>query len=292
MKFAFVLAQSANHSVSALCRILAVSRSGFYEWRGREPSQRFRTDAVLAVHIRAIHRESREIYGSPRVAAQLRRDGFRLGTKRVARLMGREDLRGTRKKPFKKTTDSEHGRPIAPNHLQREFDVSAPNRVWVGDITYVKTCQGFLYLAVIIDLFSRRVVGWAAADHMRTELPLAALAMATGLRNPPPLLIHHTDRGSQYAADSYLAELKRHQAIPSMSKRGDCWDNAVAESFFGSLKSELVYRHVWPTKQRAHEAIGEYIDGFYNTSRLHSKVGYMSPAEFESIANQEAALAA
>ena len=292
MKFAFIAAEKTNHSIIALCRVHGVSTSGYYQWVGREPSLRARRDAVLSVHVRSVHADSRGTYGAPRVAAQLRRDGFRVGTQRIARLMREQGLRGSRRRKHKNTTLSDHGLPVAPNHLLRQFDVSERDRVWVGDITYVKTWQGFLYVAVLIDLFSRRVVGWAAEEHMRTELTLDALRMATDRRNPPPLLIHHTDQGSQYAANDYLGELKRHQAIPSMSERGDCWDNAVAESFFGTLKSELIYRHVWPTRKAAKTAIAEFIERFYNTQRLHSTLGYVSPAEFESAGHREIALAA
>lgn len=292
MKFTFIAAEKANHSVVALCRVLGVSTSGYYQWCHREPSLWNKTNERLAVHIRAIHRESRETYGSPRVAAQLHRDGFRVGTKRVARLMREQGLRGTRRKKFKKTTDSDHGRPVAPNHLLRQFDVDEPNRVWVGDITYVKTWQGWLYVAVVIDLFSRRVVGWAADDHMRAELALSALRMARRHRAPPPLLIHHTDRGSQYAADCYVAELTDMNAIQSMSERGDCWDNAVAESFFGTFKSELIYRKAWPTRRAARLAIADYIECFYNVRRIHTKLGRTSPAEFERLHKSEVALAA
>lgn len=292
MRFAFVEAEKANHSVVALCRVMKVSKSGYYRWLHRAPSLWDRSNERLSLHIRAIHKDSRSTYGSPRVAAQLRRDGFRIGTKRVARLMREQGLRGNRKRKFKKTTLSDHGRPVAPNHLLRNFDVTEPDRVWVGDITYVKTWQGFLYVAVLIDLFSRRIVGWAAADHMRTELVTEALSMAVRHRNPTPLLLHHTDQGSQYASDAYLAALKRIQAVPSMSGRGNCWDNAVAESFFGSLKTEMIYRRTWTSRESARVAVADYIDRFYNVRRLHSKLGYMSPAEFEVAGKKEQALAA
>jgi putative transposase len=263
-----------------------------YQWCHRAPSLWARTDECLGVHIRMIHSDSRETYGSPRVAAQLRRDGFQVGTKRVARLMRQQGLWGHRRRKYRKTTLSDHGRPVAPNHLMRQFHINPPNRVWAADITYIKTWQGFSYLAVVIDLYSRRVVGWAAADHMRTALPLDALRMAFGNRRPAPLLMHHSDQGSQYAADAYLAEVHANQAIPSMSDRGDCWDNAVVESFFGTLKNEFIYRHTWPTRDAARAAIADYIELFYNSRRIHLTLNNMSPMEFERCCETEVAQAA
>ena len=292
MKFAFIDAEKANHDVSALCRVLGVSRSGYYRWFHREPSLRARRDDELRVRIRAIHSESRGTYGSPRVQAELRRQGFRVSRKRVARLMRADAIRGNRPRPFKRTTDSAHGRPVAPDHVLQEFDVDEPNRVWVTDITYVRTWEGWLYLAVVIDLYSRRVVGWALDEHMRTELATRALTMAVGRRRPPPFLVHHSDRGSQYASKAYVDMLDDHGMIASMSRKGHCYDNAVAESFFGSLKTELVYRSAWPTRRAARFAITDYIECFYNPSRLHSKLGFKSPIQFEKAYARTAALAA
>lgn len=292
MKFVFIHAEKAHHSVVALCRVMSVSTSGYYNWRHREPSLRARRDDVLSTHLRAIHTASRETYGSPRIHAELRRQGFRVGRKRVARLMRTNALRGNRPRPFKQTTDSEHGRAVAPNHLLQNFESTEPDRIWVADITYIRTWEGWLYLAVVVDLFSRRVVGWAADSHMRTELALDALQMAFSRRAPGPHLIHHSDRGSQYAAKAYVDALADQGAVASMSERGDCYDNAVAESFFGTLKTELVHRTVWPTRDKARHAIREYIEHFYNPVRMHTKLGFKSPAEFERAYKGVAVLAA
>ena len=232
MRFEFVHAEKANHSVRTLCRVLQVSPSGYYAWRQERSGTRRNEDAVLAVHIRAIYKRSRRTYGSPRVTEQLKREGFAVGRNRVARLMRQEGLEAVPPKRFRVTTDSKHSEPVAPNLLARQFDPAGPNEAWATDITYVRTWQGWLYLAVVIDLFSRRVVGWAADSHMRTELVLDALAMALARRRPGVGLVHHSDRGSQYASKRYQDELERHGIIASMSRKGDCWDNAVAESFF------------------------------------------------------------
>lgn len=282
MRFEFIHAESVNFPVRAVCRLLGVSPSGYYAWTKRRPSNRALANQVLTADIRAIHAKSRGTYGSPRVHRELRRTRP-MSKKRVARIMRENGLYGRRPPRFRVTTNSEHDSPVAANVLARNFKATGADRKWVGDITYVWTGQGWLYLAVLIDLYSRRVVGWAVAEHMRTELPLAALKMALGRRRPPAALVHHTDRGSQYASADYRKALHAAGATASMSRTGDCWDNAVAESFFATLKKELIHRYRWLDRRDAHNAIAEYIEVFYNNQRLHSSLGYCSPAEFEAI---------
>ena len=220
-------------------------------------------------------------YGSPRIHAELKAKGIRVSRKRVERLMRQNGLKARQKRRFRKTTDSNHSFPIAPNVLERQFDVEAPNSVWVTDVTYIATTQGWLYLAVMLDLFSRRVVGWAVSEWNDTALALLALERARGSRRPRAGLIHHSDRGSPYASEDYRAALKIHGMVPSMSRSGDCWDNAVAESFFASLRAEWVDHQQYPTRVEATRSLGEYIDRFYNPVRRHSHLGYVSPIEFE-----------
>jgi putative transposase len=241
---------------------------------------------VLTVEIGQVHRESRGRYGSPRIHAELHARGRKTSRKRVARLMRHQGLQARRKRRFRKTTDSRHGFPVAANLLQRNFQTNAPNRVWVTDITYVWTRQGWLYLAAILDLFARRVVGWAASETLETSLCLDALRMALKSRRPPPGLIHHSDRGCQYASHAYRRVLKAHGIISSMSRKGDCWDNAVAESFFGSLKAELVDEAIFAGRSEAHAALFEYIEVFYNRKRRHSRLAFVSPVQYESAFQQ------
>lgn len=265
-----------------MCDVLEVSRSGFYAWAGREPSQRAKDDAELAAEIVEIFEESRGTYGSPRVHAELDARDFRVGRKRVERHMREQGLVGRRKPKFRRTTDSNHREPIAPNVVDRNFEVDEPDRVWVADITYIWTLQGWMYLAVVIDLFSRRVVGWSMAEHMRVDLVLDALAAALGKRAPSQGgLVFHSDRGSQYAAKAYRAALDAAGIECSMSRRGNCWDNAVAESFFATLKTELVHDVVFTTRTVAKTTIAEWIEIFYNGKRRHSSIGYLAPAEYE-----------
>jgi putative transposase len=271
-----------------MCKQLGVSRSGYYAWKRREPSQRQREDAVLVDKIRTIHTESRGTYGSPRVLDDLKEGGFEVGRRRVARLMRENGITGSPYKPFTRTTNSAHGLDVADNVLNREFTVEAPDMVWATDITYVRTWAGWLYLAVVIDLFSRRVVGWSMATHMRTDLVMGALKMALGRRVPGPDMVHHSDRGSQYASHEYRGALRDNGIQCSMSRKGDCWDNAVVESFFATLKKELIYRRPWPTAEAARAAIAEYIEVFYNRKRKHSTLGYVSPAEYERQAQNAA----
>lgn len=283
MRYAFIHAEKAHYAVALLCRVLNVSTSGYYAWRGRRPSRRSRADQRLGLEIAAIHKASRRTYGSPRVHAELRALGRCVGRKRVARLMREKGLVGIARRRFRRTTDSNHDRPVAANLLERNFEAKAPNEKWVTDITYVWTWEGWLYLATILDLFSRRVVGWAAADHMRTDLPLQALDMALGRRRPAPGVTHHSDRGSQYASGDYASALSAAGIVCSMSRKGDCWDNAVAESFFSTIKTELLDRSPWPTRAKARTAIAEWIEVFYNTQRRHSSLGYRTPAEHEML---------
>jgi len=264
-----------------MCRVLGVRTSGYYAWLGREPSQRQREEERLRVDVRAIHAGSNRRYGSPRVYRQLRINGRHVGRKRVERIMREEGLKARPKRRFRKTTDSSHGLPVAPNLLERRFTVDAPDKVWVGDITYVWTLQGWLYLAVLLDLFSRRVVGWAVSEHIDTELALRALHMALQRRQPGPGLMHHTDRGSQYASGDYQRVLSDHGLVCSMSRKGDCWDNAVSESFFASLEKELLMDVTFWSRPAARHALADYIEQFYNRDRLHSTLGYQSPIDFE-----------
>ena len=239
-----------------------------------------------------IHRKSRGTYGSPRVHAELKQRGFEIGRNRIARLMAELGLAGARPKRFRRTTDSNHREPVAPNLVEQSFEASRPNELWATDITYVWTSAGWLYLAVVLDLFSRRVVGWAAADHMRTELVVEALGRALGVRDAGAGLVHHSDRGSQYASAAYRKLLDDQGIACSMSAKGCCYDNAVVESFFATLKKELVYRSAWADRETASLAISEYIQAFYNHARLHSANGYLSPVEYENQHRGETALAA
>ena len=292
MRFELVQAEKATYPVTVLCDALDVSRSGFYAWQARPPSSRAQDDARLTVEVRAAHARSRGRYGSPRVHRALRKRGVRVGEKRVARLMRENEIRGRRKRPFRKTTDSNHAEPIAPNVLARDFSPVASNRAWAGDVTYIETAEGFAYLAVLLDLYSRRVVGWAMSDTNDTALALAALRRAvSGRRAVGRGLIHHTDRGSPYASGDYRRAVATYGMVQSMSRKGDCWDNAVSESFFATLRAELCDDESYPTRNAAEDAIGAYIERFYNLERLHSHLDYVSPVEFELKA-QIAALAA
>lgn len=281
MKFAFVRTEKASYPIGMLCAVLGVSRSGYHAWEQRSKSARARADAALAVEIAATHARSRRTYGSPRVHRDLRARGIRVGRKRVERLMRQNGLVARRRRRFRKTTDSNHAYPVAQNVLARRFVAAAPNAVWVTDVTFVWTLEGWLYLAAILDLWSRRVVGWATSDTNDRELALTALHEALRHRHPSVGLLHHSDRGSPYASDDYQAALAARGVVASMSRRGDCWDNAVAESFFATLKTELVDHEVYVTRASASASIGEYIDAFYNLERRHSSIGYVSPVEFE-----------
>jgi transposase InsO family protein len=261
-----------------------VSRSGYYGWRDAEPSDRAHSDALLAAEIRSIHREHKGRYGSPRVHRELREGGRRVGRKRVARLMREQSLQGRTPRRFRTTTDSRHSYPIAPNLLERDFETSAPNRAWVGDITYVPTRDGWLYLAILLDLFSRRIVGWAMSDRIDTELALTALHMAAQKRKPAPGLIHHTDRDCRYASDDYRAAVARYGMVPSMSRKADCWDNAVAESVFATLEKELLCDGPLKSRAATRADIADYIDNYYDARRRHSYLDYATPLEYELMA--------
>lgn len=283
MKFRFVQEHRETFRVGMMCRVLQVSRSGYYAWRHRQPSSRERQDRELVGRIHAIHQESRETYGSPRVHAQLRREGRTAGRHRIARLMRWEGLRGCAKQRFRRTASVRAETPAAPNLLKGDFSAAAPNRVWVGDITQVRTREGWLYLAVLIDLFSRKVVGHASASSPRQELALEALAQAVRSRRPRPGLIHHSDRGGQYLSAEYQDQLDRHGILCSMSRPGRCADNAAAESFFHTLKTEWLYHFDFFTREEARLAIFDYVEAFYNRNRLHSSLNYHSPEEYEKL---------
>ena len=268
--------------MTVLCRVLQVSRSGYYAFEKRGPSNRENSDRELTVQIQEVHQKSRQTYGSPRVHRELREGRRnRVGRNRVARLMRSAGIVGRRKRKFCRTTNSSHGMPVAANLLDRKFEMTRPNQGWVGDVTYIRTIVGWLYLAVILDLFSRRVVGYALSRHNDTQLALAALEAAIKCRTLHVGLLHHTDQGSPYASDDYQAALKARGIVCSMSRRGDCWDNAVAESFFSTLKSELALDDPELTPELAGARVVEYIDNFYNLERRHSTLDYFSPIEYE-----------
>lgn len=291
MRFVFIDAEKASYPIRILCRVLQVSRSGYYAWRTRMPSARDLEDERLRPKVVEAFKTGRGTYGSPRVHAELLDQGFEVGRKRIARLMREMGLQGVSPRKFRVTTDSDHDHPMAKNVLDRDFEASRPNEKWVTDITYIWTGEGWLYLAIVMDLFSRLVVGWSTADHLETSLCLEALDRALGQRVGVKGLIHHSDRGVQYASDRYRKTLAGRRIECSMSRRGNCWDNAVAESFFGTLKTELIYRRPWSTREEAREAIGEYIELFYNRIRRHSTIGDMSPAKFEEMAQAKGACA-
>lgn len=270
------------HKVARLCRALSVSKSGYYAWLKREPSRRAARDGELLAQIREAHARSRCTYGSPRVHAELRTLGTRCSRKRVARLMQEAGLNARRPRRAVRTTDSRHDRPVAPNLLGRDFRAKEPDLRWAADITYVPTAEGWLYLAVILDLFSRRVVGHACGATLATTLVVEALALACGRRLPGAGLLHHSDRGSQYTSAEYQARLAELGAQVSMSRRGDCYDNAAVESFFGTLKAELIHGRRYATRAEARIDIFEYVEVFYNRERRHSALGYLSPTEYEA----------
>jgi transposase InsO family protein len=284
VRYACIAQHSEEFSITLMCRMLAVSRSGFYAWCTGEPSARALADEVLLAHVRVSFLESDRTYGAPRVRKDLRDQGHHVGQKRVARLMRAEGLVARRPRAAVHTTDSTHGEPVAPNLVARQFAPAtqpALNRVWVSDITYVPTQAGWLYLAVVLDLASRRCVGWAMRATLEADLALSALRMAFDARRPAPGLIHHSDRGVQYACLAYRMLLAEHRAVASMSRRGDCWDNAVAESFFATLEGELIARHTWATHAEARQAIFRYIETWYNPRRRHSSLRYQSPMQYE-----------
>lgn len=258
-----------------------VTRSGYYAWLRCPESKRKRENERLLFLIRVAHKQSKGIYGSPRVHEQLVKEGEKCSEVRVAKLMAANGIRAKQEKKFVVTTDSKHDEPVADNVLDRKFEVDAPNKVWASDITYIPTDEGWLYLAGVLDLCTRSAVGWSMGDSLESSLVMDALEMAYGRRQPERGLLHHSDRGSQYASIEYRDLLERYGMEQSMSRKGNCWDNAPMESFFGTLKRELVHHTRYRTKQEARKDIFEYIERFYNRKRLHSSLGYMSPAEFE-----------
>ena len=284
MRCRAIRAHAGRFPVTLMCQTLAVSLSGYYAWVARPESRRTAENRQLLAQIRVIHAESRSTYGSPRVHGTLQAQGQRIGEHRVARLMRASALRAKTVKKWRATTDSAHQYPVVPNTLNRQFAVAHPNRVWAGDITYVWTAEGWLYLAVVLDLYSRRVIAWGMGSRLTQELATAALTMAVEHRRPASGVLHHTDRGSQYAATLYRELLAGHGLTASMSRRGNCWDNAVVESFFHTLKTELVYHRRYITREEARQDIFEWIEVFYNRTRRHSTLGYRSPAEFEAMA--------
>ena len=267
--------------MNVLCKVMQVSRSGYYHWKRRGPSAREQERAQLIPRVRGLHQESKATYGSRRMAQELKALGFRCGKHKAGTLMKLAGVAAKQRKRFKATTDSNHQLPVAPNLLNRRFSVTTPNCVWVGDITYIWTSEGWLYLAVVIDLYSRRIVGWSMNKCISRLLVMDALTMAIWRRKPSRGLIFHSDRGSQYCSHDFQKLLKNHGILSSMSRKGDCWDNAVAESFFGSLKIEQVFGMRYLSRSAARQDIVDYIEMFYNSRRRHSSLGYMSPMEFE-----------
>ncbi len=281
MRFRLVDQAKAEFPVQRLCKVLGVSQSGYFAWKHRPASGRQRGDMVLLAHVRSAFALSNGTYGSPRMTRELQDDGFAVGRRRTARLMHENGLRARQKRRFKRTTDSHHAWPVAPNIIDQDFTAERPDEKWAADISYIWTREGWLYLAVVIDLFARRIVGWAVGDRLHRDLALAALRKALVMRRPPEGLIHHSDRGSQYCSIDYQAELRRHGILISMSGKGNCFDNAMVETFFKTLKAELVWRTVFQSRAEANVAIGRYIDGFYNPVRRHSALDFKSPLQFE-----------
>ena len=284
MKYACIARYRGRYAVRLMCQALGVSASGFYAAQHRRPSARAQQDQRLRLAIRTAYADSHRRYGAPKIHAVLRAQGVRCGQKRIARLMQRDGLRGTTPRRFRVTTESAHRLPIAENHLARHFSVAVQrerDRVWAADLTYVWTAEGWLYLAVVLDVASRRVIGWCADARADESLTIRALTRALRLRQPAPGVVHHSDRGVQYASAAYRAVLAQHGLRSSMSRKGNCWDNAVVESFFATLKAELRPDGVWATRALAETAIARYIDGWYNLQRRHGTLGYRSPYEYE-----------
>jgi putative transposase len=286
MRFGFIEQHARTWPVRLMCRVLQVSPSGYYAWRSRPESHRVIANRRLVQEVHRLHAQHQGRYGSPRMHAALRAEGHRVSRGRVERLMRRHGIRALARRRFRPTTtDSRHQLPIAPNLLQQKFAATVPNRVWLADITYIPTGEGWLYLAAVLDLATRKVVGWAMRDHMRTELTLGALIMAAQRQRPGPGLIHHSDRGSQYAAEADAQQLALMKAKASMSRTGCCYDNAPMESFFHSLKVELVHQRRWATREEARRDLFGYIESYYNRQRIHSALGYLTPEQAERTAS-------
>ena len=282
MKYRFIEKHREQYSISRLCAMLGIGRSAYYAWKKRKPGQREQNNQALIEHIRRVYKKYRKTYGSPRVYAQLKKEGISCNKKRVARLMRQNGIKCQRKYRKIITTDSKHDFPVAPNVLNREFKAEKPNQKWVSDITYIPTDEGWLYVAGVLDLFSRRIVGWDMSGQIDATLVENALRMALYQRQPGKELLHHSDRGSQYASHQIRNILAANQITVSMSRTGNCYDNAVMESFWSSLKNEWVHHQKYQTRSQARTDIFSYIEGFYNTVRLHSTLGYLSPSEFEA----------
>jgi putative transposase len=282
MKFRLIEDQRDTFRVRAMCDVLSVSPAGYYAWRSRPESHRKAVNRALLAEIRRVHAAHRGRYGAPRVHATLRAEGHTASRSRVERLMRHHGIRPRMPRRVRvRTTDSHHDLPVAPNLLEQTFVATRPNQDWLADITYVPTAEGWLYLAVVLDLFTRKIVGWSMRDHLRAELAIAALSMATQRQRPAPGLIHHSDRGSQYAAADYRKALNEAGLVQSMSRKGNCWDNAPMESYFGTMKTELVYQVRYPTRDAAQRDLFAYIEGYYNRQRLHSALGYITPEQAE-----------
>ena len=283
MRFRLIEDYRAVWPVRVMCDALSVSPSGFYAWRSRPESPRNIANRALLVDIRRVHAQHRERYGAPRIHAELRAEGHAISRKRVARIMRQHGIQARAPRRYRVcTTDSKHSLPVAENLLDQNFGANRPDQVWLADITYIPTGEGWLYLAVILDLFTRKVVGWAMRDHMRAELTIAALTMAIQRRRPGAGLIHHSDRGSQYAAGDYHDILQAAAIVRSMSRKGNCWDNAPMESFFGTLKTELVHHSEYPNRDAARRDLFAYVEGYYNRQRRHSAIGYITPEQAEA----------
>lgn len=282
--YRIISAERASFPVSLMCELLGVSRSGFSDWSSRAPSDRELTDAWLTARIKQIHSDNREVYGSPRIHAELRmRYGIRVGRKRVERLMKTAGISGLQQRKRGRTTIRVPGVRVADDLVERDFGPAAKDVLWIADVTYLRTWEGWLYLAAVQDAFSRRIVGWSMADHMRAELVVDALQMALSRRRPQPGLIHHSDQGSQYVSLAFGQAAREAGIARSMGSKGDCYDNSVAESFFATLKKELVHRRSWPTRRELASEVFDYIEAFYNRRRRHSTLGMLSPADFEEV---------
>jgi transposase InsO family protein len=283
MRFRLIDAEKATAPIPRLCSILGVSASGYYAWKAKTASRRQRKDLVFLTHIRGHFTCSNETYGSPRMHAALKAQGLSIGRHRVARLMRDNGLRALQRRRFKRTTDSQHDNPVAPNLLEQDFTATGPNQKWGSDISYIWTAEGWLYLAIVVDLYSRRIVGWAVSGRLKKELPMAALQRALVMRRPLPGLVQHSDRGSQYCSGAYQQMLRDASIASSMSGRGNCFDNSMVETVFKTLKVELVWRTAFRSRQQAELVLGRYIDGFYNPRRRHSALRYQSPCVFEAV---------
>jgi len=283
MKYAFIEKRRSAFGVERMCRVLQVSRSGYYDWRKRGVSNRKKANRRLLKSIDDAMQRSRWTYGSPRITAELNAQGIECSKNRVARIMRENGIRAKTKRKFKATTNSKHNFPVADNILNRQFSATAPNRKWTSDITYIWTHEGWLYLSVILDIYSRQIVGWAMSNRLTKELTIDAFEQAVSHRKLSPEVIFHSDRGSQFACTEFQELLAKRNMIPSMSRAGDCYDNAITETFFGTLKTELIYFEEYFLRDEARRSIFEYIEVFYNRQRRHSALGYMTPAEFEKI---------